>query len=206
MKALSIYIITARLARITGTKGPKYMITIVQRGTSRRCRKLHRLNSNKTIVSSIFYVFRMHLNCFLQSQTPLWGGRHTRLTVTNAHLQQKKYEVNNPKVSSPEMWLASKLDSWTMTEAAAWILRILWVLVYAGMCSADQKCIPDGLMRRMNMYRDEVEKVSGWETSSMRMATETTTKGMRGRVVQLQHRRRQKMQQGRTRRCRQQPR
>ena len=26
-------------------------------------------------------------------------------------------------------------------------------------------------MRRMNMYRDEVERVSGWETSRMRMAT-----------------------------------
>ena len=51
----------------------------------------------------------MHLNCFLQSQTPLRGGRHTRLTVTDAHLQQKKYEVNNPKVSSPEMWLAGGL-------------------------------------------------------------------------------------------------
>ena len=52
------------------------------------------------------------------------------------------------------------------------------------MRSADQNCIPDGLMRRMNMYRDEVERVSGWETSRMRTATETTTKGGRGRVVQ----------------------
>ena len=34
------------------------------------------------------------------------------------------------------------------------------------------------------MYRDEVERVSGWETSRMRTATETTTKGGRGRVVQ----------------------
>ena len=51
------------------------------------------------------------------------------------------------------------------------------------MRSDDQKCIPDGLMRRINMYRDEVERVSGWETSRMRMATETTTKGGRGRVV-----------------------
>ena len=50
---------------------------------------------------------------------PSTGGRHTRLTVTDAHLQQKKYEVNNPKVSSPEMWLASKLDSGTMKEATA---------------------------------------------------------------------------------------
>ena len=33
------------------------------------------------------------------------------------------------------------------------------------------------------MYRDEVERVSGWETSRMRMATETKTKGGRGRVV-----------------------
>ena len=157
------------------------MITSLQRGTSLQCRKLHISNSNKKIVSSIFYVFRMHLNCFLQSRTALWGERHTRLTVTNAHLQQKKYEVNNPKVSSPEMWLASKLDSGTMTEATTWLLRILWVLVYAGMHSADQNCIPDGLMRRMNIYRDEVGRVSSWETSRMRMATETTTKRGGGR-------------------------
>ena len=32
-------------------------------------------------------------------------------------------------------------------------------------------------MRRMNIYREEVERISGWETSRMRMATETTTKG-----------------------------
>ena len=64
-----------------------------------------------------------------------------RLTVTDAHLQQKKCEVNNPKVSSPEMWLASKLDSGTMTETTARLLRILWVLVYAGMRSADLQCI-----------------------------------------------------------------
>ena len=160
------------------------MITSLQRGTSRPCCNLHRSNLNKNIVSSIFYVFIIHLNCFLQSQTPLWGGRHTRLTVTDAHLQQKKYEVSNPKVSSPEIWLASKLDSGTMTEATDWILRILWVLVYAGMRSADQKCIPDGLMRRINMYRDKVERVSGWETLRMRTATDTTTKGGRGRVVQ----------------------
>ena len=44
--------------------------------------------------------------------------------------------------------------------------------------------IPDRLMRRMNMYRDEVERVSGWETLRIRMATETTTKGGRGKVVQ----------------------
>ena len=168
------------------------MITSLQRGTSCPCRNLHRSNSNKNIVSSIFYVFRMHLNCFLRSQTPLWGGIHTRLTVTDAHLQQKKYEVNNPKVSIPEMWLASKLDSGTMTEATDWLLIIIWVLVYAGMRSADQNCIPGGLMRRMNMYRDEVERVSGWETSRMRMATETTTKGGRGRVVLQQRRQRQK--------------
>ena len=42
------------------------------------------------------------------------------------------------------------------------------------------------------MYRDEMERVSGWETSRTRMATETTTKGGRGRVVQRQRRRRQK--------------
>ena len=54
------------------------------------------------------------------------------------------------------------------------------------MRSADQNCIPDGLMRRMNMYRDEVERFSGWENSRMRMATETTTKGGGGRVVQQQ--------------------
>ena len=86
------------------------------------------------------------------------------------------------------MWLASKLNSGTMTEAMDGLLRILWALVYAGMRSADQKCIPDGLMRRMNMYRNEVERVSGWETVMMRMATETTTKGGRGRVVQRQRR------------------
>ena len=86
------------------------------------------------------------------------------------------------------MWLASKLDSGTMTEATAWLLRILWVLVYAGMRSADQNCIPGGLTRMMNMYRDEVERVSVWETSRMRVATETTTKGGRGRVVQQQRR------------------
>ena len=74
-------------------------------------------------------------------RTPLWGGRHTRLTVTDAHLQQNKYEVNNLKVSSPEMWLASKLDSGTMTETTARLLHILWVLVYAGMRSADQQYI-----------------------------------------------------------------
>ena len=39
-------------------------------------------------------------------------------------------------------------------------------------------------MRRMNMYRDEVERVSGWEISRVRTATETTTKVGRGRVVQ----------------------
>ena len=83
----------------------------------------------------------MHLNCFLWSQTHPWGGRLTRLTVTDAHLQQKKYEVNNPKVSSPEMWLASKLDSETMTETTSRLLRILWVLVYVGMRSADQQYI-----------------------------------------------------------------
>ena len=60
------------------------------------------------------------------------------------------------------------------------------------MRSADQNCIPDGLMRRMNMYRDEVERVSGWETLRMRMATETIAKVGRGRVVQRQRRRRQK--------------
>ena len=42
-----------------------------------------------------------------------------RLTVTDAHLQQNKYEFNNPKVSSPEMLLASKLDSELMTETTA---------------------------------------------------------------------------------------
>ena len=86
------------------------------------------------------------------------------------------------------MWLASKLNSRTMSEATALLLHILWVLVYAGMRTADQNCIPDGLMRRMNMYRDEVERVSGWETSRMRMATETTMKGGRGRVVQRKRR------------------
>ena len=70
-----------------------------------------------------------------------------------------------------------------MTETTARLLRILWVLVYAGMRSADQKFIPDGLMRRMNTYRNKVDRVSGWETSRIRMATETTTKGGRGRVV-----------------------
>ena len=60
------------------------------------------------------------------------------------------------------------------------------------MRSTDQKCIPDGLMRRVNMYRDEVDRVSGWETSRMRMATETTKKGGRGRVVLQQCRQRQK--------------
>ena len=124
----------------------------------------------------------MHIDLFLPSQTPLCGGRHTRLTVTDAHLQQNKYKVNNPKVSSPDMWLASKLDSGTMTETTARLLRILWVLVYAGMRSADQNCIPDGLISRMNMYRDEVERVSGWETSRIRMATETTSKGREGKV------------------------
>ena len=148
----------------------------------------------------------MHLDWFLTSRTPLWGGIHRRLPVTDAHLQQKKYEVNNPKVSSPEMWLASKLDSGTMTEATAWLLRILWVLLYSGMRSADQNCIPDGLMRRMKMYRDEVERFSVWETSRMRMATETTTKGGRVRLVQQQRRRRKNMWRGRTRRCWQQPR
>ena len=72
---------------------------------------------------------------------PSGGGRHTRLTVTDAHLQQKKYEVTIPKISSTEMWLASNLDSGTRTEATAWFLRILWVLVYAGMRSADQQYI-----------------------------------------------------------------
>ena len=61
-------------------------------------------------------------------------------------------------------------------------------------------------MRRMNMYRDEVERVSGWETSRMRMATETTTKGGGGRVVLQQRRQRQNNRRGKTRRCRQQPR
>ena len=164
------------------------MITSLQRGVSRRCYKIHISNPNKKVVSSILYVFRIHLNCFLQSRTPLWGGRHTRLTVTDAHLQEKKYEVNNPKVSSPEMLPASNLDLGTMTEARDWFLRILWVLVYAGMHSADQNYIPDGLMRRINIYRDEVERVSGWETSRMSMATETTTKGGRGRVVLRQRR------------------
>ena len=42
------------------------------------------------------------------------------------------------------------------------------------------------------MYRDEVERVSGWETSRMRMATDTTTKGGRGRVVQRQRHQKQK--------------
>ena len=74
------------------------------------------------------------------------------------------------------------------------------------MRSADQNCIPDGLMRKMNMYRDKVERVSGWETSRIRMATETTTKGGRGMVVLRQRCQRQKMRRGRTRRCRQQPR
>ena len=107
------------------------------------------------------------------------GRKKWRPSVTFTNLQQKKYVVNNPKVSSPEMWLASKLDLGTTTEATAWLLRILRVLVYAGVRSADQNCIPDGLMRRMNMYRDEVERVSGWETLRMRMATEKTTKGGR---------------------------
>ena len=159
----------------------------------------------------IFHIpYSMYSECtliwFMRSRTPLWGGRHRRLPVTDAHLQHKKYEFNNPKVSSPDMWLASKLDSGTMTEATSWLLRILWVLIYAGIRSADQKCIPYGLMRRINMYRDEVERVSGWETSSMRVATETTTKGGRGRAVLWQRRQRQKKRWGRTRRCRQQPR
>ena len=34
------------------------------------------------------------------------------------------------------------------------------------------------------MYRDEVERVSVWETYRVRTATETTTKRGRGRVVQ----------------------
>ena len=42
------------------------------------------------------------------------------------------------------------------------------------------------------MYRDEVERVSGWETSRMRMEAETTTKGGRGRVVLRQRRQQQK--------------
>ena len=33
------------------------------------------------------------------------------------------------------------------------------------------------------MYRDKVERFSGWETSRRRMATEATMKGGRGRVV-----------------------
>ena len=67
------------------------------KGISRQCRDLYISHLNKNIVCSIFYVFRMHLNCFLQSRIPLWGGRHRRLPVTNAHLQQKKYKVKNPK-------------------------------------------------------------------------------------------------------------
>ena len=47
-------------------------------------------------------------------------------------------------------------------------------------------------MRRMNMYKDKVERISGWETSRMRTATEAITKGGRGRVVQQQRHRRQK--------------
>ena len=39
----------------------------------------------------------MQLDWFLPSQTPLWGGRKRRLPVTDAYLQQNKYEVNNPK-------------------------------------------------------------------------------------------------------------
>ena len=74
------------------------------------------------------------------------------------------------------------------------------------MRSADQNCIPDGLMKRMNMYRDEVKRVSVWETLRMRMATDTTTKGGRGRVVLRQRRQRQKKRRGRTRRYRQKPR
>ena len=42
------------------------------------------------------------------------------------------------------------------------------------------------------MYRDEVERVSGWKTSRMRMDTETKTKGGMGRVVLKQRRKRQK--------------
>ena len=42
------------------------------------------------------------------------------------------------------------------------------------------------------MYRDKVERVSGWETSRVRIATETTTKGGRGRVELRQRRQRQK--------------
>ena len=56
------------------------------------------------------------------------------------------------------------------------------------------------------MYRDDMGRDSGWETLRMSMAIETTTKGGRGRVVQRQRRHRQKMRQGRTRICRQQPR
>ena len=30
-------------------------------------------------------LIRFHLDCFLRSRTPLWGGRHTRLKVTDGH-------------------------------------------------------------------------------------------------------------------------
>ena len=60
MKAHSIYIIMARLARITGLGWTKMyeklhsvLIRSLQKGTSRRCCKLYRLNSDKRIVYSL---------------------------------------------------------------------------------------------------------------------------------------------------------
>ena len=44
------------------------------------------------------------------------------------------------------MWIASNIDLGTMTEDKSLLLHILWILVYAGMRSDDQKSKPDGLI------------------------------------------------------------
>ena len=55
----------------------------------------------------------MQLDWFLPSRTPLWGGRHKRLPVTDANLQQKKLEVNNPNGHLIDV--ANNTD-WTRTK------------------------------------------------------------------------------------------
>ena len=65
---------------------------------------------------------------------PLLEGRHKRLIVTDAHLQQKKYEVNNPKVSSPKMWLpytngARDQRRLYIDEMSLWVVDFLFLML-----------------------------------------------------------------------------
>ena len=75
MKAPSIYIIIARLARISGLKLSKMyeklhsvLIWSLQKGTSCQCQKPHRSNLNQIIVYSLYFIiqdiYSLHLNCF----------------------------------------------------------------------------------------------------------------------------------------------